>query len=101
MRDGASFVEHPQPILVKADFALSPAESSERMDVTVSEAAPVLEFDTEFEGRARARHELSLIDSEPFIEAPQVREGSFPDSDNPDLFRLNKVHFAGTWKQFR
>jgi hypothetical protein len=60
-----------------------------------------LEFDAEFEGRARARHEFGLVDSQPLVEAAEVRKSGLADTDNPDLFRLNEVYAARAWKKLR
>src|SRR6266542_2947921 len=84
----------PQPILMKVDLALAAAEGAKGMNVAIADAAPILEVDAELEGRASRRHEVGFIDSETLIEAADVRQRRFADSDDPDLLRLDEMNRA-------
>ena len=80
--------------MMEVDLALAAAERSERMDVAVADPAPVSELDAKLEGRPGARHEIGFVDSEPFVEAADVREGRFANPDDSNRFQFDEMDVA-------
>src|SRR5690349_14187902 len=69
--------------------ARSQAITGERMHVAAPEFAPVHEFDSQFESRLAAAHELALVEAQKRIEGLQTRDAGFADADGTDLIRLH------------
>ena len=61
------------------------------MDVAVARAAPVDEFDAEFEGRLRRLHKLGFVEPEEVVEILHLRQRRFADADGADLFGFDEA----------
>jgi hypothetical protein len=86
--------------MMEVDFALTRPECPKRMDIAVADSRPIPEFYPEFERGPSRGHEIGLVDSELFVEAPDVRQGRFTDSDDADCFRFYQTHVGTSRKQF-
>ena len=80
-----------QPVVMKRCLASRHAIVTERVDVSVSDATPILELDSQFECGPRGLHELGFVDPETLVECPDVRQRRFPDANRPDFRRLDQL----------
>src|SRR5688572_2769533 len=76
-----------QPISAERRAFHVEAERSERVDVTIANAAPIAKLDAEFERRLRLADEIVLVDPEHAVEEADVGERGFADADD--------AHFLG------
>ena len=76
LRIHPDIVELPHPVRL--------ADLAEGVDVAVALAAPILECDSELEGRLGGAHELALIDPHQMVEGPVRRDGRLAYSDRAD-----------------
>ena len=76
-----------------------PPELAEGMQICITDAPEIAEFDTQLEGRVGCPHELDLVETKRVDERAQVRQRRFAHPDDPDLFGFDEVDGAGVWQQ--
>src|SRR5688500_607147 len=92
---------HALPVLLEADRPQVLADSSEAMDVTIADIAPVDELDSELERTLRGANEVVLVDLEQLIEGPDVRDRRLSDTDGPDFVGLDEHDAITASQDFR
>src|SRR3546814_18636246 len=61
------------------------------MNVAVTRAPPIHEFDAEFEGGLRRLHKLGFVEPEEVVEILHLRQRRFADADGADLFGFDEA----------
>ena len=74
---------------------------TERMEVFLAVALPVLELDTEFERRLRLAHELGFVDAKQTVEVDEWRDGCFAHSDCSDRIAFDECQIDRISHRFR
>src|SRR5690349_24247763 len=83
-------LEAPQPEIVELAHPGRLAVASERVDIAISDASPVLEQDSELERGGRRAHELLFVDLQQLVKDADRWNRGFTDTDGADFIRLDQ-----------
>ncbi len=87
--DQAVRLQH-QPMLMKGAQVVTQTIDAKRMEIGVTEAAPVVELDAELKRRLGCPEEVALGDVEHGVELLDRRHGGLADPDDADLGGLDQ-----------
>ena len=81
-----------QPVMVKADQPQVTPRRAKGVHVAVPGTQPAIEFDAELDAALRFAQEIILVDAQPGVEQPDLRDGRLADTDGADVIRFDQRH---------